>query len=163
MKIDNRLIRLTIVVVCCAFQWNCNNSASESQPSPGMEPRDKKLTEEPPNESSFDLSASVAGPYHIGEKSRFAIVLLPRGDYHINQQFPTSVTITAPKTLSIEKTQLVKTDASEFTEQRAKFDIPFSSSEKGEHQLDARVSFAVCTSKTCVPFQKNLTVTVKVD
>jgi hypothetical protein len=128
-----------------------------------MELSDKKPSENLPNESSFELSANVAGPYHIGEKSRIAIVLLPRGQYHINQQYPTSVTLDAPKTLSIEKTRFVRNDASEFSEQRAKFDIPFSSSEKGEHKLNAQVSFAVCTSKTCVPFQKNLSVTVKVD
>lgn len=172
MRIKKRFYSVGLVVVLGSL--GCNPTAPESV----SDPIDKRTGKSAASsdglsadrsgvdlavDSTYELSAQCADRYPAGSRGTFGILLRPRGPYHINQQFPTSVTMTAPSTVSLDKTRLLKPDAEVFSEQKVRFEIPFSSQQKGEHKLNALVNFAVCTAKTCIPLQKNLTITLKVD
>jgi len=111
---------------------------------------------------SFRLAAEPAESYPSGELGQFAITLAPRGKWHLNQSFPTAVSLSAPTGVELPKDKLAKDDAAEFGKKSARFDVPFTPSEQGEHRLEAEVNFAVCTDETCVPKTKTLAVVLPV-
>src|SRR5258706_10920775 len=48
------------------------------------------------DEPSFELRGDAPGPYTAGTEGHFAIRLTPRGHYHVNQEYPLSITLTGP-------------------------------------------------------------------
>ncbi len=147
------------IVVMLYFACGCNKKLPES----ATEPTDERTNKTDALNSSFELTAHPADSYSVGKKANFSITLKPQGEYYINQQYPTSVTTSVPKSIALEKPKLLKADAMLFSKQQAKFEVAFTPSEAGEHEVNALVGFAVCTKKTCTPLQKNLSVLLKVN
>jgi len=112
---------------------------------------------------SFELRASASGPYTAGEQGSFGIQLTPRGEYHVNEQFPLRVRPCAADGVTLPSPELDNEDAAEHTEQTARFDVPFTASEAGEHRVSAIVDFAVCTPETCIPETRTVAVLLPVE
>lgn len=110
------------------------------------------LVEDP----TFTLAATAAGPYALNQLGHFAITLTPKGEYHVNEEYPLAITITAPGGVAVAKTELEKSDAAEVTAKTARFDVPITPKQAGEHRVTAKVSFAVCTPENCVPDERTL-------
>jgi hypothetical protein len=129
------------------------------QPQPGAAEAELSDTVEDP---SFALSLSPVGEYEAGKLGSLAVSLEPRGEYHINQDYPMSIEITGPDGVSFPKARLDKPDAAKFDDNVARFDVPFTAAAAGEHQIQAKVKFAVCTPETCVPDERTLALAVAV-
>ena len=138
-------------------------AASAETPPPNSALQTEKTSGSAASDSTFELAAHWEKSYAVGKKAAFTMSLKPRGEYHINQQFPTSVKAQAPNAIALDKTQLLKADAALFSEKQVKFDVQFTPSEAGDHEVNALFNFAVCTAKTCIPLRKNLTVLLKVN
>jgi hypothetical protein len=115
------------------------------------------------DDPAFELRATAPGPYANGALANFGITLTPRGIYHVNEEFPITVEITAPAGVAFPKTTLERADAAEFGERRARFDVPFTPSAAGQHTVQAKVSFAVCTPENCIPDERTLAVVLPVN
>lgn len=115
------------------------------------------------SDPSFLLSLKPAGPYAAGKLGTFVVDLEPRGEYHVNEDYPMSVTVSAGEGLSLPKAELQKDDAAEFGEKKARFEVPFTPATKGEHRVQAHVRFAVCTPETCVPDERKLALALPVE
>lgn len=111
---------------------------------------------------TFELRASAAGPYSAGEAGDFEIQLTPRGEYHVNQEFPMNVALSGPDGVELPGQPLGNADADEFTEERARFRVPFTAGEAGEHRVTAEVDFAVCTPEACMPDHRTLALVLPV-
>jgi len=114
-------------------------------------------------DEAFELRAAATGPYQNGQLGQFAITLTPRGEWHVNEEFPISVELTAPSEVGVAKSTLERGDAAEFGEQRARFDVPFTPTAAGEHRVEANVSFAVCTPENCIPDERTLALVLPVE
>ncbi|MFW6050539.1 MAG: hypothetical protein ACODAU_05160 [Myxococcota bacterium] len=112
---------------------------------------------------TYELRAEAAGPYAAGELGQFQVTLAGKGEWHVNQDYPTSVTIAGAEGVELAKQTLEKADAAEFREEGARFDVPFTAEEVGEHRVQADVSFAICTEETCVPQRKSLALLLPVE
>ncbi len=115
-------------------------------------------------DTTFELRASPSGPYAPGQQGTFEIRLTPRGEYHVNVDplFPFAIVLAGPDAVSFPEASLDREDAAEFTEQRARFAVPFTPSSAGEHRVTATVDFAVCTPSTCLPEQRTLALVLPV-
>jgi len=100
---------------------------------------------------SFDLRTSAAGPYRLGELGSFNVTLTTRPPWHVNQEYPTRIELVGPTEVQFPRAELGRPDAAEFTEERARFAVPFTPAAAGSHRVEAKVSFAVCTDESCVP------------
>jgi hypothetical protein len=105
---------------------------------------------------SFVLKIDGDMPYVVGNLATFAISLVPKGEYHVNEDFPIRIEITAPAALTMQKKVLEKPDAATFSEKNARFDVPFTAGAVGKHHVVANVKFAVCTPQTCIPDERTL-------
>jgi hypothetical protein len=152
-----------------------NESAPPEAAEPGVAPSVVKPPEPPAapapaaaltdrvEDPTFELAAAPAGPYAPGKLGSFAISLKPRGEYHINQDFPMSVSVQSSAGIEFPKAKLDKPQAAEFGEQLARFDVPFTAKSAGAHKVEAHVKFAVCTPENCVPDERTLAVVLPVE
>jgi hypothetical protein len=114
-------------------------------------------------DASFVLAAVPAGPYAVGQLGSFAVSLTPRGEYHINQDYPIAISLKPAAGMLLPKAEFKKADAAVFTEQAARFDVPFTPEQKGAHRVEAHVRFAVCTPETCIPDERTLALVLPVE
>lgn len=161
---------LAVVAVACKSEPapEAAPPAEEAKPepaAPAQPPPAAAAKEAGPSvsEPSFDLTLATAGNYKAGELGRVVLTLTPKGIYHVNQDYPISISLKAPAEVSLPKASLEKSDAAEFGEKVAKFDVPLTPSKAGEHTLLADVDFAVCTEETCVPDQRKLALKLAVE
>jgi hypothetical protein len=114
------------------------------------------------NDDAFELRAAATGPYQQGQLGQFAITLTPRGEWHVNEEYPISVELEAPAEVGLPRPELERSDAAEFGEERARFDVPFTPTAAGQHRVQAKVSFAVCTPENCIPDERTLALVLPV-
>jgi hypothetical protein len=139
----------------------CSEPAADAPPDPA--PSATAAPEDPPADAPPDLQAatsrqgetynlSVSGQEHYaaGELGSFGIVLAPRGEWHVNQEYPIHVELAAADGVTLPKTELERVDAAEFAEAGARFDVPFTAAAAGSPRVAAKVSFAMCTEENCM-------------
>jgi hypothetical protein len=114
-------------------------------------------------EASFALRLAEAGPYKAGELGRVVLQIEPRGKFHINQEYPVEIAMSATGDATFPKPQLARADAAEFGEKKARFEVPFTAKTAGDHKLLCNVKFAVCTDENCVPDERNLALALAVN
>jgi hypothetical protein len=173
-----RILIVSIVLTVCAAA--CGQSGGGAEPPPPAAPSavaqppavapqsaEPSKPAPPPSERvddpTFEVAAKPAGPYATGKLSSFAVSLKPRGEYHINQDYPMSIAVAASPELEFPKPKLGKPEAAEFGEQLARFDVPFTAKAAGAHKVEAKVRFAVCTPENCVPDERTLAVVLPVE
>jgi Disulphide bond corrector protein DsbC len=114
---------------------------------------------EPPKptieDTTFRLALAAPDNVAADQPGAATLTLEALGGYHVNQDYPIKVDLSAPPGLKLQKTSLGRPDAADFGEQRASFALPFSAP-GGSYDLTATVDFAVCTKETCVPDQRTV-------
>lgn len=169
---------LIAAALVCAGAIGCGNKAA---PAPAEEaPQTAKVEVAAPKpvdvqkpspadapssveESNYSLKLVSAGPYKAGELARFVVNLEPRGEFHVNQEYPIEITLKSDSDTSFPKESLTRPDAAEFDEKKARFDVPFTAKSAGDHKILANVKFAVCTDENCVPDERDLALAVAVN
>lgn len=156
--------RATYVLLLAALTA-CSRSESAANGSPAVQATPVAAAAEPPKpvveDTTFRLVLTGEPSYTAGSDAKLALTLEARGGYHVNQEYPIRVELKAPSEVKLGKASLVRADATQFDEQVAKFELPFSAS-GGTHELQATVDFAVCTKETCVPDTRTLALAVQV-
>ncbi|MBW2463148.1 MAG: hypothetical protein JRH11_15970 [Deltaproteobacteria bacterium] len=115
------------------------------------------------DDPTFELRATASDTYANGELAQFDIRITPKGEYHMNEEFPTTITVHTVDGVAFPKSELEAGDAAEFGEALARFDVPFTASAAGEHRVVCDVSFAVCTASNCIPENRTLAVVLAVE
>lgn len=113
-------------------------------------------------EPNFELRLTAGGPYTAGTAGTFGIALTPSEGWHVNQEYPMRIELTAPAGVGLAKNELERTDAAEYADERARFDVAFTPTAAGEHRVLAKVDFAVCTPQNCVPDERTLALVLPV-
>jgi hypothetical protein len=152
-----RIATLVILVAAC----------TKEEAAPAVEPKPAPLATkapEPPKpvieDTTFRL-ALVVPEAAADQPSKAELTLEARGGYHVNQDYPIKVDVKAAPGLKLEKPSLGRADATQFSEEKASFAVPFSAP-GGSYDLSATVDFAVCTKETCVPDQRTVALALQV-
>jgi len=172
---------LTAALLVATLVWGCDDAPEDTvEPEPeatNPEGTEEAVDEEPAavegaeadpeagplvEETTFELRATAAESYASGELAQFAIQITPKGEWHMNDEFPTTVTVREVDGVTFPKSDFEKSDAAEFAERSARFDVPFTASAAGEHRVVCDVSFAVCTDENCIPEERTLAVLLPV-
>jgi len=163
------LIPVLAVALCGVFAaalTGCGSSeaappdpGATAAPTPAPSAPSPADTEEPPPDlhaastqqaDAYELSATAQEHYATGELSSFGISLQPRGEWHVNQEYPIHVQLAAEDGVTLPKVELERADAAEFGQNVARFDVPFTAAAAGSPRVAAHVSFAVCTDENCM-------------
>jgi hypothetical protein len=95
-----------------------------------------------------------------GQPATATVVIVPAAGYHMNAEYPTSLTLRPPAGVTAAKLALNKADA-KLSETKGSFDVVLTSASSGPKVVPADLRFAVCTATTCDP-QKS-TVSIQLD
>jgi hypothetical protein len=161
-----------LVALCSLIALAC--SGGTPAPEPTRAPATTVEDQPPPSSAapaaevravwddpSFELRSDATGPYTAGTEGHFAVRLTPRGNYHVNQDYPLSITLTGPSGVTFPHATVTREQAQTMTEQLAVFDVPFTSTAGAQH-LTALVDFAVCTPEACMPDTRTLAIDLTV-
>lgn len=97
----------------------------------------------------------------VGGNADLMVTIRPQNGWHMNHEFPTSVTVAPSEGVTPVKPKVVKKEAKRFDDEGADFLLPVTLKKAGLQQAVADVSFAVCTEQTCLP--ENLQLALKLD
>ncbi len=124
----------------------------EQEPSVDPEPSTEADVPSGPSardETYVAHAIPVEAGYAAGSLSTFAVSIESQGEWHLNELFPFSLAVEG-EGLNFPKDTLAQTDAAEWSEESARFDVPFTPV-AGEHEVRATVRFAMCNPTSCVP------------
>lgn len=154
-------------LVACSGGESATETPSTT-PTPTANPAPEAPPTAPPaearavwDEPSFELRSNTPGPYGAGQEGHFEIRLAARGNFHVNQDYPISIQVTAPDGVTLPRATLGRPEAAEFSEALARFDVPFTAA-AGAHRLTALVDFAVCTPENCMPDTRTIEIPIAV-
>jgi hypothetical protein len=111
-------------------------------------------------DAAFRLAFEKPGAYTAGTPGKVQVVLESKGGYHVNKDYPIRVDLKAKEGVKLDKAALTKPDAA-LSDKSARFDVGFTA-DKGTHDVEATVDFAVCTAETCVPDQRTIAIALDV-
>lgn len=111
---------------------------------------------------NYKLDVKAPASVKKGEKATTTVHIEGTGKYHINQEYPTKLTITAPAGVKVEKATQTKADAKKFAEGGADFAVDFTASETGKKAFTGELKFAWCASTDCNPATEKVAFEVEV-
>src|SRR5262249_7264435 len=100
---------------------------------------------------NYKLDVKAPSSVKKGEKATATVHVEGTGQYHINQEYPTKLTLTAPAGVKLEKDKFTKADAKKFAESGADFEVAFTSSDAGKKKIEGELKFAWCAKTDCNP------------
>lgn len=113
-------------------------------------------------ESNFEVSMQ-AEPAKAGQPAFAEIVLVPKGSFHCNENYPYRFKLSEPEGGVVYPSAVVQKEAMSITPARGVMKVPFTASTAGEAKISGKFFFSVCTSDQCLIDTRELSVTVKVD
>jgi hypothetical protein len=111
---------------------------------------------------NYKLDVKAPSSAKKGEKATTTIHVEGTGKYHINEEYPTKLTITAPAGVKIEKDKQTKADAKKFGKAGADFEVVFTSSDTGKKSFTGELKFAWCADTDCNPATEKIAFDVDV-
>jgi hypothetical protein len=111
---------------------------------------------------SFSAELKGAASYEVGKEGVVEVVLLAKGEYKINPQFPIRFKMADPPDgVSYPKPVLKREDGS-FADKQGSFKVPFVASKAGTVRVAGTLSLSVCTDKKCLMEKVSLDLDVTV-
>lgn len=98
----------------------------------------------------------------VDAPAKAQVRLTASAGYHVNQEFPTALKLTAPSGVDLSKATITGKDGAKIGENEALFDIAFTAKEAGRKTFSGVINFAVCTATTCDPRREKISFTVDV-
>jgi hypothetical protein len=101
-------------------------------------------------------------PAKKAQKAVVKIHIQPGAGFHVNKDYPTNLTVSAPSTVALEKPKQTAKDAVKLAEEGADFDVSYTANEPGKQTFTGELKFAVCSANSCDPKKEKISFTVDV-
>ncbi|GAB4309798.1 MAG: hypothetical protein Kow0090_23270 [Myxococcota bacterium] len=112
---------------------------------------------------NYRLEIKYPEKLKIGEKDSLHFKIIPTNGYKMNEGAPLKITFANPNDgLKLEKDKLIKSDAKN-PDKEPEFDNQVSAVKKGEYEIEANLSFVICTEKDCLPKRVTKVLNIKVE
>lgn len=111
-------------------------------------------------EGRFSLDVGKATG-KAGEKATAKIKITPADGYHMNADFPTSLSLEAPADVELAKAKLKKGDLKGFDEHKGgSFDVVATAKKAGNYTIKGKLKFAICNESSCSPVTEKVSIVV---
>jgi hypothetical protein len=115
----------------------------------------------PAAESLYEIT-KVEPKVAVGATGTASLTIKVKGGWHVNDEAPISVALTAPAGVTVKKAKLTRADLAASSKQSARFDIPVSATEAGKKTIDAETHFVLCQEQACKPVKETVTLAIEV-
>jgi hypothetical protein len=95
-----------------------------------------------------------------GAEATATITVTPAANFHISQEYPTSLTLEAPAGVKLAKTELAKADAAAFNEKTLQFAVKATPEKAGTYEIKGWFKFGVCDPSSCHPKKQPVSISV---
>jgi hypothetical protein len=103
-------------------------------------------------EERFNITIVAPKGVKKGKATKATVKMVPKGEWHMNMEFPTSLTLTAAEDVKLSKGKLKAADAKTLDEHKgAEFEVEFTPTKAGKGEVDAKIKFAICIESACSP------------
>lgn len=137
--------------------------AAEKQPAPAA--ADNKVLVKDgadPTDDRYTLRVEPPADAAAGREGTVKVTVVPKAPWHMNLDFPTSLSLGAPAGVTLAKAELKKADAAKLDENSAEFAVKFTPAEAGEKAFTGKFKFAVCQDEACSPVTEEVAFKVAV-
>ncbi|GEM_PF-5968892 len=111
------------------------------------------------NEERFTLVVEAPKSVKKGKKAVAKVKMIPKGEWHMNLVFPTSLSLTGTENAEMASAKLKAKDATLMDEQKGlEFDVEFTAPKAGSGKIDAKLKFAICIESACSPVTEKLNI-----
>jgi hypothetical protein len=86
-----------------------------------------------------------------GERAVAHLKITPGAGFHMNKEYPTSLALSPPDGVTLDKSKLTAKDAAKFDEAQAQFDVAYTAAKPGKQTVTGELKFAVCSANSCDP------------
>jgi hypothetical protein len=112
---------------------------------------------------AYTVKLASPDKLRTGAKGSASLEITPKKGWHLNDEFPYKLSVTAPAGTTVAKPEQTKKDTVAFSHQSMKWAIDFTASSAGDKAFTGKVKFAVCTETSCDPKKEELAFQVKVE
>jgi hypothetical protein len=100
---------------------------------------------------TYLVTMKATGPYAAGKEGTVELLVEPKGEFHINDQYPYKFKLVdpAPEGVTYAKPVLKREDG-KFDEKKGEFKVPFVASKAGKAKIAGTLSMSVCSKASCV-------------
>ena len=134
---------LLVLVAAC--------TTTEAPPPPAEAPTGPRFALE------YDTPTAAAGRPSVAK-----VRIEPRGEFHMNVDYPASLAVDAPADVDVVTGNQRSTDAKRFDGDALEFAVPFTAHSRGPKHFEGTVEFAVCGAQACAPEKVPVDFTVDV-
>jgi len=114
------------------------------------------------DDAHYVVELEAAGPYKAGEPAVAKVVLVPKGIYKVNDEYPMKLKLSSIEGVKYDKTTLVKSDF-DYSPKKGSFNIPFTPANVGETKLAGTMSMSVCSDENCLIEKVSLEKVIQVE
>ncbi|HQP38555.1 MAG TPA: hypothetical protein PLI95_25395 [Polyangiaceae bacterium] len=113
---------------------------------------------------NYKVSLEPVGSYKKDQQGIVNVVLVTKGEYHVNKQYPYKfVTQDPPADGASYPKKVVPRGDGRYEEKKAVLPVPFVPTKSGEVDVGGTFSLSVCTDANCLIDKQRLQLKVKVD
>lgn len=110
----------------------------------------------PGKDDRYQLQYDYPADAAAGKESEVVVRVVPKAPWHMNLDFPTSLKLTPPGTVTLAKGELKKADARKLDGESCEFAVKVTPSAAGEHAVTGQLKFAVCQDEACSPVTEDV-------
>lgn len=114
-------------------------------------------------EAAFSVWLSSPGKLKVGQQASVQVVLVPKGDFHTNENYPYKMKLDAPPAGISYPSPVVRREALTRSPERASMAVPVVATAAGDQRISGTFSFSVCNAGQCVVDSRALAVNVTVE
>ena len=98
----------------------------------------------------------------VGATATASLTITAKAGWHVNDEAPITVALTAPAGVTVPKAKLTRADLAQSSKETARFDIPVSATEAGKKTINAEARFVLCQEQACKPVKETLALAVEI-
>ena len=131
---------------------------SKGQGDAAAKPEKVKVVEGAPagGDDRYALHVDTPPEAKAGQEGEVMVRVVPKEPWHMNLDFPTSLSVAAPDGVTLAKADLKKADAKKLDESACEFAVKFTPTAAGEQSFTGKFKFAVCQDEACAPVTEEL-------
>lgn len=155
------LVRAALWFALCVVLAAC--SRSEAAPSPLGAHAASVSSGAAHDTENYKVTIEPSGTYEAGKEGLARVVLVTKGDYHVNDQYPYKLVLQDPPAEGVTyKKKVVRRPDGKFDKNRAELPIHFTAAKAGTYKVGGVLSLSVCTPSNCLMDKRPLVLDVVV-
>lgn len=115
------------------------------------------------DEDTYTVVIEPPASVPAGSDAMVTVKVVPQGKWHMNLDYPTSLTVSASEGAGLTKEKLVKADALKLDDNSCEFGVGFTPTSAGEKTFKGKLKFAVCQDDACAPKSEEIEFAVAVN